>query len=360
VTQVSIVFAASLALPLAWSTTTRAQAAPSAADKTAPAGSTAPAPPDASADELVEKLLTSDPEADDLQWLYSDADEYTPSDLTGKPIPTPGLPQRGEGAPRVWDPRWRRFGAFNYVLTGASLAIAAGSYLIPEQTERWHGRNEFDEWGWQHLGGGVYEDDLWARDVSDLLVSVNVSFPLLVDSLIVTSWYRRSSDVASQMALITAEALVFSATIQAVVSGFANRERPYVRECGRRLPEDSEDCRNRDRYRSFFSGHTSNAFTAAGVTCTLHAHHAVFGDPVADGLTCGLALTSATTVGLMRVVGQRHYLSDVMTGAAIGSLSGFGFPWLLHYANFSASTGTGSVRVQLVPLPNGVAVGGRF
>jgi membrane-associated phospholipid phosphatase len=310
--------------------------------------------------ELVEKLLTADPEDDDLKWLYSNADEYTPSDLTGKPIPAPGLPQRGEGSPRVWDPRWRRFGVANYILTGASLVIATSSYFVPEQTGRWRARNEFDEWGRRNLGGGVYEDALWARDLSDLFVSVNVSFPLLVDSLIVTSWYRKSSDVATQMALITAEALVLSATIQAVVSGLANRERPYVRECGTEIPANSEDCTNRDRYRSFFSGHTSNAFTAAGVTCMLHAQHAVFGDPLADGLTCGLAMTSATTVGVMRVLGQRHYLSDVMTGAAIGTLSGLGVPWLLHYGDFSASTKTSSVDVRLVPLPNGVAVGGRF
>lgn len=322
-------------------------------------------PPKDPTAEIVEKLLTSeDSELRDLEWLFSNADEYRPSDLTDEPIPAPGLPSRGEGSPRVWDPRWRKFGPVNWVLTGGSVLATAASLFIPPVENRWRSRNGLDEWGRRTLGDGRYEDRFWARDLSDVLVSLNVAFPLLVDSLVVMYWYRQSSEVASQMALITAESIAVGLMLQGLTAGLASRERPFVRDCGVTIHPELDACLSRDRYRSFFSGHTTNAFAAATVTCSHHARHAVFGDPVSDGLACGIALTSAATVGAMRVVGQRHYLTDVMGGAIVGSLTGLGVPWLLHYGPLARrdelSGRKPRATVSLLPMPNGVAIGGAF
>ena len=64
-----------------------------------PAGSVAN---DAATDELVGQLLAQgdDNADDDLRWLYSDLEEYSPSDLVGKPIPGAGVARaRGGVAP---------------------------------------------------------------------------------------------------------------------------------------------------------------------------------------------------------------------------------------------------------------------
>jgi len=311
-------------------------------------------------EELVEQLMTSEPDTEDLGWLFSRADEYTPSTLTGKPLPAPELPQRGEGTPRKWNPAWRKFGIGNYVLTGASLAAAAASIAIPPVPERWQSRNEFDEWGRRTFGIDDYEEALWARDVSDVLLSVNLAYPLIVDSLVVTYWYRQSAEVAKEMALITVEAVAVSAALQGLVSGIASRERPFVRDCGTTIDPRLDDCLKRDRFRSFFSGHASNAFAAASVSCSHHVQHAVFGQPLADALSCGAAYASASTVALMRVVGQRHYLTDVLTGAAVGTLSGLGVPWLLHYGPLARRSSSNDLAWTLLPVPNGIGVGGSF
>lgn len=315
--------------------------------------------------ELLEQILTTDEDeaedADDLEWLFSSADEYSPSDLTGKTIPVPALPERGEGSPRTWDPRWRRFGTGHYVFTGGSILAGAGALLIKPRKNPWRTRNDLDEWGRKTLSASSYEGGLWARDLSDVLVSLNVAYPFLVDSLVVTYWYRRSDDLAAQMALISLEAMAFSAALQGITSGIATRERPFVRDCGTKLDAELEDCVERDRLRSFFSGHTSNAFAGATVACSHHMRHSLFGDPFADGAACGLALASAATVGTMRVVGQRHYVTDVLTGAAIGAASGLGIPWLLHYGPLARrASASGSVTWNLVPMPQGMAIGGRF
>ena len=379
-----------LALALLFAGSARAQSLPIAPSDTPPAAAPTPPPPpakapsdappasdtpadatDASAppgDEatdpaakLVEELMASTTDAEDLNWLYSHQDEYSPSELTGKPVDVPALPSRGEGSPRTWDPRFRRFGLGNYILTGGAILVAGASNLIPTKPNVWTSRNNVDEWARRGLSAKRYEASRWARDVSDLLVSVNVSFPLLFDSLIVTYWYRRSPEVAAEMALISTESIAIAAALQGVTSGIASRERPYSRKCGKGIDPHHTDCESSNRYRSFFSGHTTNAFAAAGAACTAHLHHSVFGSGLADGLACGLAFVSAGTVGTMRIVGQKHYLSDVATGAAVGTLVGLGTPWLLHYGPLARQDDAKQkVSLTLLPLPNGLSLGGKF
>lgn len=312
--------------------------------------------------KLVEKLLTSESDDQDLAWLYSRADEYSPSGLTGEPIPAPGLPERGEGSPRHWDPRWRKFGTANYLLTGVAIGTSAASLLVPAPKNPWSRTNELDEWGRRHISIDVYESGQWARDTSDLLLSVNIAFPLLVDSLIVAYWYRRSPEVAGQMALIAVESMAVASALQGVTSAAFGRERPYGRDCGTSVPSELSDCSSNDRYRSFFSGHTTMSFAAAGVTCVHHATHDLFGDPLADAIACGATLATATTAGMMRIVGLKHYITDVAAGAAVGTLTGLGIPWLLHYGPLAevAPKSASGASFTVLPHENGLAIGGIF
>jgi membrane-associated phospholipid phosphatase len=312
--------------------------------------------------KLVQSIMTSEADADDLAWLYSQADEYTPSRLTGKPIAAPILPERGEGAPRRWDPSWRKFGVMNYVFTGLSVAGSASASFIPEPKNPWTKTNELDEWGRRTISLASYESGQWAQDTSDLLLSLNMAFPLLVDSLIVSYWYRRSPEVAGQSALIAVEAMAFGSMLQGISSAAFARERPYGRDCGTKVDADLPECTTNVRYRSYFSGHTTLAFASAGVTCTNHAVHRLFGDPFADAVTCGATLATAGAVGTLRIVSQKHYVTDVLTGAAVGTATGLGIPWLLHYgplASVNPKSDSG-LAWTVVPLDNGLAIGGVF
>ncbi len=330
-----------------------------------PAPAAAPSAPEADADvdALIEQLVQSEPADDDIAWLFSDAAEYAePTSLAGKSISAPALPERGEGSRRVWDPRWRKFGVGNYVLTGSALAIGMGASVIPPTPKRWRGRNSFDEGVRDAIGIEDLEDGIWARDGSDLLLSLSIAYPMLFDSLIAMYWYRQSHAVAAQMALITAEAVSVAAALQGVTAGFASRQRPYGRNCGDSMDADLKDCAGRKRYRSFFSGHTAMAFAAASVSCSHHARHRVYGNPTADGIACAAAMAAAAGTGTLRIVGDQHYGSDVLVGAAVGTLSGLGIPWLLHYgplARHDAARSSG-IRWSVVGVPSGLGLGGQF
>ncbi|HEY6726693.1 MAG TPA: hypothetical protein VI197_21815, partial [Polyangiaceae bacterium] len=169
--------------------------------------------------KLAEELLTDDAEASDLVWLYSNADEYAPSDATGPPLPASELPRPGGGSPRAWDPSWRKFGTGNYVLTGVGFGISLASSLIPAVPDRWRSTSQLDEWGRRTLSPTSYDDSRWAQDVSDVLLSFNIAFPLVVDSLIVAYWYRKSPVVAQQIALISAEAFAVTSMLQGTTAG---------------------------------------------------------------------------------------------------------------------------------------------
>ena len=90
----------------------------------------------------------------------------------------------------------------------------------------------------------------------------------------------------------------------------------------------------------------------------------MYGNGVADALACAVALSAAGVVGTMRIVGDQHYTTDVLAGAAVGTLSGLGVPWLLHYgplARVQTGPRVGSaLRLTLVPVENGLGVGGKF
>ncbi len=66
-------------------------------------------------------------------------------------------------------------------------------------------------------------------------------------------------------------------------------------------------------YNSFPSGHTAQAFVAATFLHKEYGHKSIW-------YSIG-GYSIATTVGVMRVMGNRHWLSDVFVGAGIGILS---------------------------------------
>jgi membrane-associated phospholipid phosphatase len=66
-------------------------------------------------------------------------------------------------------------------------------------------------------------------------------------------------------------------------------------------------------YNSFPSGHTAQAFVAATFLHKEYGHKSIW-------YSIG-GYSVATTVGCMRVLGNRHWLSDVFIGAGIGILS---------------------------------------
>lgn len=278
----------------------------------------------------------------------------------GPPRRQRSLPESSDYDVR-WNPAWRRFELGNYIGTGILLAATLGSLAIPPAEDRWLGKNTFDVSARHALRPSTRSGQLAARDASDIMLLLSTNL-LLIDTLIVAWWGHDAGDVAWEMAMISVEALAFNNAINGLVSALSSRQRPYGDRCVGTSATELLDCRTSKRYRSFFSGHASTAFTVAGVTCMHHAHLPLYGGGAPDVVACASAYGVAAGTALLRVVGDQHWTSDVLVGSAWGTFSGLFIPWALHYrtGNLPDDGGGDMVSIRLMPTPTGGLVTGAF
>ena len=266
----------------------------------------------------------------------------------------------------VWNPRWRRFSTAELVGTGIIAAGALPFAVIPSLGDSLNSRSGFDEAARGALRLDTVRARNTARDVSDLLLTVSITYPFFVDALAAAYLKRSSPDVAAQMVQMDLEALAVNAFLSSMVSNLTGRERPYGRLCAVDPVKQSFDCSSTSRDRSFFSGHSSTAFASAGLVCSHHLHFDLFGGGAPETLACITALLAAGTTASLRVLADQHYLSDILVGSSIGAAMGFGLPWLLHYRNSgsilpgSSGARRGAVTWTLAPGPLGGALFGTF
>lgn len=281
-------------------------------------------------------------------------------------LPLGGAKLRAKVAlpPLKWDPSWSRFTTGDYIVTGLSATAGLVAAIIPPiRANRKSGPILFDERARNFVRIEEVSGRFSARDASDSLLSVLLTYPLFIDSMATAWWLRGNADVARQMALIDLEAMALTVGLQGLTNMTAARERPYGVDCSTRIPGDINDCTRSRRYRSFFSGHASQAFTAAGLMCYHHMQLRLLGSGPGDVLTCIGGLVAAGSVATLRMAADVHYASDVLVGSAVGTLIGLGIPFM-HYRGglptLELSKRKGDTTVTLVPSGMGLSLTGQF
>jgi membrane-associated phospholipid phosphatase len=236
-----------------------------------------------------------------------------------------------EPARLEWNPTWPRFRPTEVALTsGLILQVAAVTFLYPAPEANWRGGILFDDAVRGALRLPTKAARARADQVSDAIYYGLLAYPLVVDAGIVAGGIHRSGDVALQLMAMDLEAYAFSGAI-ALSAEKLGRVRPEEREC-KKDAGYSDDCGHPAQLNaSFMSGHTTMAFTGAGLICAHHLNLPLYGGGAPDTLACVTALTAAATAGAMRVAADKHYTTDVLLGMAVGLFGGYGLPTLLHY-----------------------------
>ena len=124
-----------------------------------------------------------------------------------------------------------------------------------------------------------------------------------------------------------AESVFLSYGLKELAKNLVNRPRPYMYFEG--APE--KDIAEGDWNKSFFSGHTTLSFT--GATFASYVFSKYFPDsnmkiPVIVG-----SYAFATTTAILRMASGNHFFTDVLTGAVVGTLSGFLVPYLHSFSS---------------------------
>jgi membrane-associated phospholipid phosphatase len=168
---------------------------------------------------------------------------------------------------------------------------------------------------------------------------------------------RRSNEVSVNL-LLMMEATFGALAVSDAAKSLVLRERPFEHFIA---DEDfrRETFNKPESIVSFPSGHTSAVFAmtaSSGMIASLRGYR------IAPAIwIAGLMLGAATAYA--RMAADRHYFTDTLGGAAIGTLFGAGIPWLFHRPKAEATMGFLSrarVGAALVPAGRMVTVGWTF
>jgi hypothetical protein len=273
---------------------------------------------------------------------------------------TPARPESARASAQVqhrltW--RYPRFRSWQYV---ASTAVTVfGLYLEfgiegPFPDGAWDRGILFDDAVRSALVASSKQGRARAERWSDVFWYGPQYYPLLIDGLLVPLMTDHwNVDVAAQMTLINWQAQSLAATLTRLSHRSVGRGRPSLLEC-ERDPSYDEACNpaEPDRTGSFISGHTSMSMTGSGLVCAHHQALPLYGGGAADTAACLISVAMSFANGVLRVVADAHWTSDVITGVLIGFGAGYGIPYFLHYSHGRPEPlGAGLLPKHMVLMP---------
>ena len=155
---------------------------------------------------------------------------------------------------------------------------------------------------------------------------------------------------APQVFLLYGETMAITGTLYAMTAGLVNRKRPLVYGTEASLKDrTSKNARN-----AFFAGHV--AATGSATFFLAKVFHDFNPDSPARPYIWGAAAATPALVGYLRIKAGKHFLSDVITGYAIGTTVGILVPHLHKKVNNSGL----SIETVSDDISNGVALNYTF
>jgi membrane-associated phospholipid phosphatase len=215
---------------------------------------------------------------------------------------------------------------------GALTAVLAAELLKPwiaPPACRICGTDALDGWARDALR---WRDAEAAARASDVLLA---GVPLLAGGALALSAARAGGGrTAGEDLLMVGEATSLALLATEVAKLAAGRARPYAWA-------DPAAARDRDAFLSFWSGHAAVTFAAASAAGTVARLRGYRSWP----WITGLGLAGAAGCGWLRIAGDRHWALDVLAGAAVGSLAGFGLPVWLHGRRGAGAAPAGAATI---------------
>jgi membrane-associated phospholipid phosphatase len=183
-----------------------------------------------------------------------------------------------------------------------------------------------------------WSDTKLAGNLSDVLL---VGTPVTLAAVHYLALTHRDLGRFGQDGLVVLEALAMTAVTTDAVKYTVARRRPDAWARGVRTNAGDDN--------AFLSGHASGTFAGAAAFGTVAMLRGYEGWP----WIYAAGFTSATAISYLRVAADRHWLTDVMAGAALGTGIGIAVPLLLHRK--APEPDGRSPTIIVTPVPLGVA-----
>ncbi|HET6612313.1 MAG TPA: phosphatase PAP2 family protein [Kofleriaceae bacterium] len=227
-------------------------------------------------------------------------------------------------------------GGMSYVV----VAFALQDVLAPAAC-RWCADNAFDA----GVRDALVWDDAAAANAWSNITAYGLGAGSAFGLGLIAARANGEDELWPKDALIILEAVAVAADVNQIAKLSFARQRPFVHARGGSGAEATAD----DNL-SFYSGHTSFAFamaTASGTVATLRGYHLA-------PLIWGVGLTAAAATGYLRIAADKHYATDVLAGAVVGSATGILIP-ILHRGHSRAH-----ITATILPGVTVVALRTRF
>jgi membrane-associated phospholipid phosphatase len=183
-----------------------------------------------------------------------------------------------------------------------------------------------------------FASDFYSPEISDF------SDILLWSSVFAPGFLLLSSDVRAEWletGTMYAETMILAYGLPHLVKGLIPRYRPFTYNSDAPMSARTEA----DAGRSFFSGHTTIAFASAVFISKVYSD--MYPNSEYRAYVWGASLLLAATVGTLRVLSGKHFPTDVLTGAVVGSALGWLIPELHRNKGSNTHLGLGVLGLNL-------------
>lgn len=131
---------------------------------------------------------------------------------------------------------------------------------------------------------------------------------------------NRSGEDIATLGVMYLETMAGAYASKEILKKVIDRPRPYTYFEG--APENEKD----DWNNSFPSGHTTLSFASAGFVSYVFSRY--YPDSKWKIPVIAASYTAATATAVLRIMSGNHFMTDVITGALLGTLWGIGIPML--------------------------------
>jgi membrane-associated phospholipid phosphatase len=207
----------------------------------------------------------------------------------------------------------------DYPLIGTAVMLGAGTYLLnsyvqPLDSNDISMMNKNDIFLVDRSLMADYHSDI--AGISDYILTLNMSLPLTL------LFDKNVNNEPLKYGLMYFETIAITASVTGLVKNYVTRTRPFVYgiNAGIDLKMD------KDARQSYFSGHSSWSFSSAVFISSIYTKL----NPNSEyrSLVWGSTLLLAATTGVLRIASGKHFFTDVVTGAIVGSFMGWFIPYL--------------------------------
>jgi membrane-associated phospholipid phosphatase len=197
------------------------------------------------------------------------------------------------------------------------------------------------------IDGNVSLSIQWANPTTANTISNVMQFAIPVGVMgygLLQGYLLQDPAAGWSSVLLITEATSLAMLVNVIVKYTTGRARPYVWQGNPDLyPSTISDANV-----SFFGGHTTFVFAVVVSGSTLFFMQDMPGAP----WVLGVGLAAAGFTAYLRMAADKHYLSDTLVGAGVGSLIGWAVPYLFHRPGKKGPPQAG----DLMPAPGGIAI----